>query len=47
MQLSNKLTSLKKAKKYIEDLESGAEQKIFQHDRIIQDLKKEQQNMLK
>ena len=36
MELSNKLSSLNKAKKYIEDLESAAEQKIFEHDRIIQ-----------
>lgn len=40
MELSNKLSSLNKAKKYIEDLESEAEQKIFDHDRMIQDLKK-------
>lgn len=37
---SNKLAQLIKAKKYIEDLESAAEHKIFEHDRLIQDLKK-------
>lgn len=36
-----------KAKKYIEDLESSAEQKIFEHDRIIQDLKKENSAVIK
>lgn len=44
---TNKQTQLLKAKKYIEDLESAAEHKIFQHDRIMQDLKKEHSQALK
>lgn len=47
MELSNKVSNLAKAKKYIEDLESAAEQKIFEHDRIIQDLKKDQGKVIK
>ena len=47
MELSNKTSSLAKAKKFIEDLESAAEQKIFEHDRIIQEIKKEQNKAMK
>ena len=47
MELSNKVSNLTKAKKYIEDLESAAQQKIFEHDRILQDLKKEQGKVIK
>lgn len=40
MDLSNKGGQLAKAKKYIEDLENSSELKIFEHDQIIQEIKK-------
>ncbi len=36
MDISNKGGQLAKAKKYIEDLENSSEQKIFEHDQILQ-----------
>ena len=41
MDCSNRSGQIVKAKKYIEDLEAAAEEKIFEHDQLIQNLKKE------
>ena len=47
MELNNKKVSLEKAKKYIEELENSGQEKIFEHDRTIQNLKKEHSQALK